>query len=403
MEVYVYDKTRKKVLGKKSVPVILAPKEKVVSVLSVIDGAPKPEIDNHLPKISIIWQGLSWDSARQTGSNHRRELSVEYSSGEGNKSVKVSDRQTVPYILEFQVTLWTAYLDESVQLLENILPFFHPDMPISLYERATGQERKCKTELVSVTPNFVYELNEPDRRIIQFDLNFTMECNLYRPLEINGVIEKALIGISAVTSKNSTFNEGDVIYTTTSGISGSITDDQIRQTIIAFDEIDSDYTNFEIEEEISKLDIMKLEAINNLPAGTDDETIKILGDEYDVIIRSLGYSIKSMPFNALQFRRGLIDTLDYARIAFIENSGILDVSFPKFYEDGYQEQYDQLTDNEKNYVREIHSKFENQMYVIIKANELNEYIQSLVENNDTLFNLDESIAERTARYNRLLD
>ena len=401
MEVYVYDKDRKTAVGKKKVPVILAPKEKVISVLSVIDGTPKPEIDNHLPKVSIIWQGLTWDQQRQTGVKHKRDLGIEYRDGDGQKSTKLTDRQTIPYTLEFQVTIWTVYLDEAVQLLENILPFFHPDIHISLYERAIGIERKSKVELQSVTPNFVYELNEPDRRIIQFDLDFTMECNLYRPIEVDGVIEQAFIGLAAVDARSPNKNEGDVIYTTTSGISGQLTDENIRQAIVGFDEIDSLYTNSALEDAINELEAMKFAAIDGLPLGTPEDIIQSIGESYDDQIRQLGYAPKAQPFNALQFRRGLIDTMDYARIAFMENTGLVDPSFPKFYEDGYQEQYDALDAQEKVHMDEVKSKYEVYMYAVIKANEANEFVQSLVDSGSDLFT--PGVGERSADYNYLLD
>ena len=401
MEVYVYDAARKNVLGKKKVPVILGPKEKVISVLSVIDGTPKPEIDNHLPKISIIWQGLTWDQARQTGTKSRRDLGVDYVDGEGQRLTKLTDRQTIPYIIDFQVTLWTAYIDESAQLLENILPFFTPDLSISLYERAVGIERKCKVELQSVSPNFVYELNEPDRRIIQFDLQFTMECNLYRPIEINGIIEHARIGISAVNSNSLNENEGDIIYTTTNGISGELTDENIRNTIIGFDEIESDYTNTALEELINDLEVKKFQAIDSLPAGTDELVIRALGDEYDEQIRQLGYSNYSMPFNALQYRRSMNDTMTYSRTAFMENIGLVDPSFPMYFEDGYSEQYDLLTLVQQTHLNDVAVQYEARIYAILKANEMNEYVQSLFENGDII--VTPGIKKRSAKYNYLFD
>lgn len=401
MEVYVYDKDRKNAIGRKRVPVILAPKEKVISVLSVIDGAPKPEIDNHLPKMSIIWQGLNWDKERQTGSNHRRDLGIEYKNENGEKSTKYTDRQTIPYILEFQLSIWTVYLDEAVQLLENILPFFHPDVHISLYERVLGTERDAKIELESVTPNFVYELNEPDRRIIQFDLDFTMECMLYRPIEIQGVIEQAFIGIAAVNAQSPNKNEGDVLYVTTKGVSGALTDENIRQAIIAFDEIDNNYTNPEVESAINALDVMKFAAVDALPDGTPDHIVKTITDEYDEMARQLGYGVTSFPFNALQFRRGLIDSMDYSRTAFMENEGLVDPSFPKFYDEGYDEQYDLLDAQQKQHMFDVKDKFELYMYAVTKANEANEYVQSLVESENSLFT--PGIGERSADYNYLFD
>ena len=401
MEVYVYDKQRKNVLGKKKVPVILGPKEKVISVLSVIDGTPKPEIDNHLPKISIIWNGLNWDQARQTGSNHKRDLGIELRDNDGELSSKLTDRQTIPYLMEFQVTLWTVYLDEAVQLLENILPFFHPDLHLSLYERGSGIERKTKVELQSVAPNFVYELNEPDRRMIQFDLSFIMEVNLYRPIEIDGVIERAYIGISAVNENSPEQNEGDVIYVTTQGISGEITDENIRTAIVGFDEIDTYYTNPNLEEIINQIEVQKYDAIESLPPGTDDTVVRMLADDYDDVIRRVTYTEEHQPFNALQYRRNLKDTMEYTRAVFMENTGLVDPAFPMYFEEGYQEMYDELNEQQQVHLNEVAVSFESRIYALIKANEANEFVQSLVESGDNLFT--PGIGERAARYNYLFD
>lgn len=403
MEVYVYDAARKNVLGMKKVPVIIGPKEKVISVLTVVEGTPKPEVDNQFPKMSILWQGLTWDQGRQTGTKQKRNLGVEYRNDDGELSTKYTDLQTIPYFLEFQVTLWTSYLDESVQLLENILPFFHPDIHVSLYERITGQERKSQVKLQNVTANFVYELNEPDRRIIQFDLDFTMECQLYRPIEIDGVIEQAYIGIAAVDANSPTKNEGDVIYVTTSGISGNITDENIREVIISFDEADNDYTNFDIEQIINDIEVMKHEAIESLPDGTDEDIVAEVGNQYDDIIRQLGYAPESFPYNALQYRRNLFDTTDYARTAFMENTGLVDPSFPKFYEEGYDDMFKELDAAQQKHMFDVKGQYEVRLYAIEKGNEMNEYIQSLVDAGDPIFNQEKDLGEQSAEYNFLFD
>ena len=379
MEVYVYDDARKNVVGRKNVPVILAPKEKVVSVLSVIDGTPKPEIDNVLPKISIIWTGINWDSNRQTGIKEKRKLAVEFDDDTGQRKQAYVDRQTVPFLFDMQVTLWTAYMDEGVQLLENILPFFAPDLHITVYERTTGQARKSKVELQSVTPNFVYELNEPDRRIIQFDLNFTMEVNLYTPIVFEKQIEKAYISVVAVDANSPTENDGDMIYTTTNGVSGQINDDNISSVIIGFDEIENNYSDANIEAAIDDLNVMKLEAIEALPASHTEADVKAITDIYDDSIRVLGYDSASWPYNALQYRQSLIDSIGYNRTAYLNDNGILDPSFPKYYEDGYDAAYAAATGDQQNEATISKQKYEIHMNALINANTTNEYVDQLLQ------------------------
>mgnify|MGYP003949093987 CR=1 FL=1 len=238
MSVYVYNDERTKAIGRKAVPLYIAPKEKVVSNL-IVNGMDKPQSDNQLPKMSVYWNSMEPNlDERARGMKMDRHLLIETEVDEGGKKVSkqiYTDLQTVPYKMGIELTIWTKYEDEAVQLLENILPFFTPELPVSLYERAVGIERKVSVKLISQSHNYVGDLNEPDRRVIQHNLSFTMECNLYRPLMVAGDIQKVSVRVADAYNVNSF--AGDVIYATSLGISGEITDD-IRQCIIGFDSLE---------------------------------------------------------------------------------------------------------------------------------------------------------------------
>lgn len=292
MSVFVYNKERTAAIGKKNVPVIIAPKEKVISNL-LVNGLDKPQSNNQLPKISVFWNSIEPDlENRARGLKSDRRLLIETTVDEDGKTKKrevYSDLQTVPYKMGIELVIWTKYQDEAVQLLENILPFFNPELPISIYERAVGIERKCSVKLISVAPNFVGDLNEPDRRIVQYNLSFVMECNLYRPLAISGDIQKVSITVASATNPH-TFS-GDVIYTTTLGISGEILDDGIRQCIIGFDSLEEktdnpntyeDETRYPLDTELAlrtirldELDYLNNVLIPTLTEGTSAYNVAI--------------------------------------------------------------------------------------------------------------------------------
>jgi len=225
IKLHIYNKDRSspqygQITGYKYVPVILAPKEKVISALSVQAGKDRAEVDNILPKISIAWNGISWVSERMRGQRQKRVLFIEYlDTTNGSTRVKQYDYQTAPYSLEFEVVIWTKYMDDGVQILENVLPFFTPEAYISLKERGVNLERKCQVKLNSVTPNFSYELQEPDTRILQWQLSFSVECNMYKPIYFDSEIFVTRIYIADM-GKNSAYKAtGDVI---TTGISGQL-------------------------------------------------------------------------------------------------------------------------------------------------------------------------------------
>lgn len=223
IKLQVYQKDRAspeygKIIGYKDVPVMLAPKEKVISTLTALPGSERAEIDNVLPKISIAWNGIAWVPERMRGQKQKRDLFVEYlDTSSGAQRVKHYDFQTSPYSLEFEVVIWTKYMDDGVQILENILPFFTPELYISLKERGVEIERKCMVRLNSITPNFVYELNEPDRRLLQWNLSFSLECNLYKPIYFEKEILVTRIYLADMSKSSSLKAHGETI---TMGVSG---------------------------------------------------------------------------------------------------------------------------------------------------------------------------------------
>jgi hypothetical protein len=222
LHVYEKDKTSPdygNVIGYKTVPVYLAPKEKVISSLTAQPGVERAEVDNTLPKISITWTGINWVPERMRGQKQKRSLFIEYiDSLSGTQRVKHYDFQTAPYNLDFEVVIWTKYMDDGVQILENILPFFTPEAYISIKERGLETERKCMVRLNNITPNFVYELNEPDRRLLQWNLTFSVECNLYKPIYFDKEIYVTRIYIADMSKSSSLQANGDTISV---GVSGS--------------------------------------------------------------------------------------------------------------------------------------------------------------------------------------
>lgn len=179
MSILAYD-SQGRAIGYKRVPVTLGPKQKVIAaIIADQPGATIFPPDNYLPRISITWSGFSRDAERNRGNHEKRRLFVDYDDLDC-QNVR-TDLQTVPYKMSFEVTLWTKYMDDMAQLLENIIPFFNPDAPVSMVERGVGLERKAQVYLTSVQTNFANEMANTDIRLLQSNLTFDMEINFYRP------------------------------------------------------------------------------------------------------------------------------------------------------------------------------------------------------------------------------
>jgi hypothetical protein len=287
MQIYVYDADGKAIETKK-VPVYLTPKEKVVSALMkgnwdspIGTGA---SVENYLPSISINWTGISLDTERMKGQRDKRRLYVEYADknedGCDEKYVH-TDIQTVPYKLTFEVTLWTKYMDDLAQLMENILPFFHPEAYVSLFEKGVGSERKCKVTKEGENLNFVYELNQPDRRVLQATLTFNMECNFYKPENpIAHPIQKMYLNIGQPKQNGKADGEQQVIYAATSGGSCFVDlDENIRSFIKDFKAEDQFYVS-QFYDEVSGIPI---QPNTSLPLTLDQKMIDTINRRDPVI------------------------------------------------------------------------------------------------------------------------
>ena len=253
MSIINYDKDGK-AIGWKPVPVTLGPKEKVIAELQGDPATPDSTPPNYLPRISIIWNGISRDTERQRGKYEKRRILVEYVADPvtgADEPAAIRDVNTVPYIINIEMSIWTRYMGDMAQILENILPFFNPEATVSLYERGIGTEREAKVTLESVSPNFVTDISEPERRILQCNLSFKMECNFYLPqLPISKPIKRVTtrMGIdSTKTGAQQPTVEGETLNTfllpSMSGenLSYLDMDKKTWSCVTAFDTLEADY------------------------------------------------------------------------------------------------------------------------------------------------------------------
>jgi hypothetical protein len=257
MSIINYDKDGK-AIGWKPVPLTLAPKEKIIAELQADPTSPDSTPPNYLPRMSLIWNGIARNQERQRGKFEKRRILVEYvqNSDTGTQdAAALNDVQTVPYDLNFELTVWTKYMTDMAQILENILPFFNPEAHVSLFERGIGSERKVKVTLESVSPNFVTDITEPERRVLQCNLLFKMECNFYQPqLPISKPIKRVTtrMGIDRTPSNASEpIVEGETVNTfllpamTGSDLSYLDMDKKTWWCVQSFDGIESEYMGWE--------------------------------------------------------------------------------------------------------------------------------------------------------------
>jgi len=210
MSTRVYSKDGE-IVGAKPVACGLQPKEKIAAILqkgSVNDV--DPQVDNYLPRISIVNSGINWAPDRQAGKYDKRLLNVEYETDKG-KRVKQTDLNPIPYDLTFEVSVWAKYAEDGYQIVENILPFFAPQVFISYKERNFGLEHKAKVTMQGVNQNHFYEYGENERRILQWNFTFIVEATMFKPMELTPDILCSRITINNVPCRKVPFEGSKLI------------------------------------------------------------------------------------------------------------------------------------------------------------------------------------------------
>ena len=146
-----------------------------------------------LPRMSYEMMGIrsNW---QEHPSLIQKHLAITTNQGTLNQTY-----MHVPVFVDFDLTIVTKNLSDSLQIVEQIIPWFTPDLVVQM---------KLMPEfdrVVDVTINLQYPLTYTDnwdeafnsRRDIMWTLSFTANCNIYGPIREKKIILEAIINAYA--------------------------------------------------------------------------------------------------------------------------------------------------------------------------------------------------------------
>lgn len=164
------------------VPLAYGPAEKFLSRLRQTPDPTQAKIQITLPRISFELIGISYDTSRKVAPT---------------QVVRVDDKQVfmpVPYNLEFEMNILAKNQDDSLQIVEQILPFFQPSYNIPIQMLSQVNEVKdivINLDNVSYRDNYEGDLDE--RRILIYTLKFTAKTYIYGPVRDLTQIRKTIV------------------------------------------------------------------------------------------------------------------------------------------------------------------------------------------------------------------
>ena len=162
-----------------------------------------------MPRMSFEMTNISYDATRKSSL-----VQTFKACDDGSRAKKVF--MPVPYNIGFELNILSKLNDDSLQILEQILPYFQPhfNLTIDLID-SIGEKRDIPIILESIGFQDDYEGNFDTRRALIHTLQFTAKTYLFGPVadSSDGLIRK--VQVDMYTSTDVKTAKREVRYTVT--------------------------------------------------------------------------------------------------------------------------------------------------------------------------------------------
>jgi len=167
------------------VPLAYGPRQKFLARLTEQPDLGKPNAIT-LPRMSFEMKGISYDPGRKQSPV---QFCITNEDGEGTRKTFVP----VPYNLDFELNILTKTQDDSLQITEQILPYFQPSFNLSIeLVKEAGIVRDIPIIMKDIFFTDSYEGDFTTRRSLIYTIKFAMKTYIYGPTTDVGLIKKAI-------------------------------------------------------------------------------------------------------------------------------------------------------------------------------------------------------------------
>ena len=180
------------------VPLAYGPKQKFLSRLDSLTGQ-DASVALKLPRISFEITGIELDTSKKL--SKRAEIIEPGTTG--TTTQRKSIKQFVPYNINMQLNIMAKNQDDGLQILEQILPYFQPEYTLSI-KPVDDFDFKQDVPIIldSVAIQDDYEGDLSTRRVLIYQLDFTMKMKFYGPTGDVGLIREINIDFEKFGTQN---------------------------------------------------------------------------------------------------------------------------------------------------------------------------------------------------------
>lgn len=188
----------------KRVPISYASKSKFLSRISEQPDLEGEKVGIKLPRMSFEMTSIALDASAKLNRLNRTIGTAPESDGKFPTA-----KQSVPYILGFQLNIYGKNQDDVLQIVEQILPQFTPEYTVSAenFGEVEGLTNVPIT-LVGVSWTDEYEGDmATSKRAVIYTLDFTIKVKFLGPVSKSGLIKFVDAKMHATTNANSSPDE----------------------------------------------------------------------------------------------------------------------------------------------------------------------------------------------------
>lgn len=172
------------------VPLSYGPRQKFLSRISEEPGLNDPKLAIKLPRMSFEITSFEYDASTTLQTSNRKTISS------GPTSLQ-SVFHPANYLIGFELNILAKHMDDALQILEQIIPYFKPEYTVTVKELDGAFTADMPFTLNSVSMSDDYEGEYLSRRAIIYTLTFTTRARYYGPVFTQeGVIKETRTTLS---------------------------------------------------------------------------------------------------------------------------------------------------------------------------------------------------------------
>ena len=179
------------------VPLAYGPGDKTILMLQQQDQLRREgevDVKISLPRLTFFLSNLTYDSTRKLPTLN----TIKCQSGLPDGNTIVQQFVPIPYDFEFTVMAFVKNIDDGLQIIEQILPFFPPSLTITLNDiPSLNIKRDVPVTLTSVSQDDIYEGQVEEDRILTWTLTFVAKGYIYPPISetASKIIKTAYVNV----------------------------------------------------------------------------------------------------------------------------------------------------------------------------------------------------------------